>query len=156
MPYVSIFYADCCLPSGRPMMELWRHSFYCEVLELSTLFALPPSLLTSTGNRAICNVPIPQCPLKHLQMYSAPICHCWECGGVSSYVPTSTDGTTPPPPVTPLPYYTFISLAWWIMMILLPYLDCSGSHTYTSVAHSHAFIYSVVARTDLYAPLWCL
>lgn len=60
------------------------------------LLCLSLSLRTSTGNCAIRNAPIPQCPLKHLQMYSAPICHSWECGGVSSYAPTSTDGTTPP------------------------------------------------------------
>lgn len=77
--------------------------------------SLPLSLLTSTGNSAIRNGPFPQCPPKHLQMYSAPICHSWECGGVSSYVPTSADGTTPPlrgvsaqPEVSLLPYYSFI------------------------------------------------
>lgn len=79
------------------------------------MLCLSLSLLTSTGNCAIRNVPIPQCPLKHLQMYSAPICHSWECGGVSSYVSTSADGTTPPlrgvsaPPEVTLysPYYRF-------------------------------------------------
>lgn len=103
------------------------------------------SLLTSTGNRAICSVPIPLCPLKRLQMYSAPICHSWECGGVSIYVPTSADGTTPPlwrvsapPQVTLLPYYSFILSLWWIMM-LLPYLVCRGNHTHASVAHWVAF-----------------
>lgn len=102
-------------------------------------------LLTSTGNRAICSVPIPSCPLKRLQMYSAPICHLWECGGVSSYVPTSTEGTTPPlrgvsapPEVTLLPYYSFIPSAWWIIM-LLPYLVCCGNHTHASIAHAVAF-----------------
>lgn len=74
-------------------------------------------LLTSTGNCAICSVPIPSCPLKRLQMYSAPICHFRECGGVSSYVPTfhcrhhtsTTRGFSPawghPTPL--LQFYTF-------------------------------------------------
>ena len=121
-----------------------RASILGSLSRADSLLCLSLSLLTSTGNRAIRNVPIPQCPLKHLQMYSAPICHSWECGGVSSYVPTSADGTTPPlrgvsvpPEVTLLPYYSFIPSAWWIMMMLLPYL--CGNHAHASNAHSVAF-----------------
>lgn len=133
------------LLGGRGMMEMWEAEllFWGVWVELTLCLSL--SLLTSTGNRAIRNVPIPQCPLKHLHMYSDPICHSWECGGVSSYVPTSTDGTTPPlrgvsapPEVTLLPYYSFIPSAWWIMM-LLPYLVCCGNRARASIAHSVAF-----------------
>lgn len=132
-------------PTPRPMAEGWWRcgSFYFRVSEL---LCLPPSLLTSTGNRGIRNVPIPQRPPEHLHMHSAPICHSWECGGVSSYVPTSTDGTTPtlreisaPPEVTPLPYYSFTSSAWWIMMPPLPYLVCCGNRAHAWIAHSVAF-----------------
>lgn len=102
--------------------------------ELSSVFALPPfSLLTPTRNRAIRNVPVPPCPLKHLQMYSASICNSWKCGGVSSCVSTRTDDNAAPlrgvsaaPEVTLLPYYSFISSTWRIMM-LLPYSVCWGS-----------------------------
>lgn len=73
------------------IQEWWcrcgRQSFYFGALE-GKAERRAPSLLTSTGNRAIRRVPIPPRPLKRLQMYSAPICHSWECGGVSSYVPT--------------------------------------------------------------------
>lgn len=108
---------------------------------------LSPSPQTSTGNCAIHSAPIPQCPLKHLQLYSAPICHSWECGGVSSYAPTSTDGTTPterekfqpPPKVTLLPYYSFICSEWWIMMMLLPYFVYCGNQAHAWIAHSVAF-----------------
>lgn len=73
---------------SRGMMEMWEvELLFLGFLSLAhSLPCLSLSLLTSTGNRAIRNVPVPQCPLKHLQMYSAPICHSWECGGVSSYV----------------------------------------------------------------------
>lgn len=103
---------------SRGMMEMWEVEllFSGSLNRAHSLPRLSLSLLTSTGNRAIRNVPVPQCPPKHLQMYSAPICHSWECGGVSSYVSTSTDGTTTPlrgvsapPEVTLLPYYSFIS-----------------------------------------------
>lgn len=118
-PYGSLYYV--CRPPFRPAWQRddgdvgGRASILGYLSRAHSLLCLSLSLLTSTGNRAIRNVPIPQCPLKHLHMYSAPICHSWECGGVSSYVPTSTDGTTPPqrgvsapPEVTLLPYYSFI------------------------------------------------
>ena len=132
---------------GRGMMEMWEAGllFLGSWRQSRKWARLTLSLLTSTGNRAIRSVPIPQCPLKHLQMYSAPICHSWECGGVSSYVPTSADGTTPPlwgvsapPEVTLLPYYSFIPSAWWIMMLLL-YLVCCGNYAHAPIAHSVAF-----------------
>lgn len=149
-PYSSLYYV--C----RPLFpSAWqrddgdvggRASILGSLSWAQSLLCLSLSLLTLTGNRAIRNVPIPQCPLKHLQMYSASICHSWECGGVSSYVSTSTDSTTPPlqgapapPEVTLLPYYSFISSTWWIMMMLLPYLVCCGNHAHASTAHSVAF-----------------
>lgn len=111
-------YADPhCLRVAEGWWRCGRQSFYFRVFEsLSLVACLSLSLLTSTGNRAIRNVPIPQCPLKHLQMYSALICHSWECGGVSSYVPASTDGAAPPlrefqpawgHPTPLLQFYTF-------------------------------------------------
>lgn len=109
-------YADpYFLLCGREMMEMWEAELlFWGLIGTAEWAQLPLSLRTSTGNRAIRSVPIPQCPPKHLQMYSDPICHSWECGGVSSYVPTSADGTTPPlrgvsvpPEVTLLPYYSF-------------------------------------------------
>lgn len=86
------------------------------------------SLLTSTGNRAICSVPIPLCPLKRLQMYSAPICHSWECGGVSIYVPTlrwwhhttTTKSFSPASghPTPLLQFYTFIVMDHDVVALL--------------------------------------
>lgn len=123
------------IPASLHAAEGWwrcgRQSFYFRVFECrSIVFA---SLQTATGNRAICKASAPQRPLQHLQMYSAPICHCWECGGVSSYVPTSTDGSTPPLREFQLSLrslyslITVLHLQWWIMMMLLPYLLCWGN-----------------------------
>lgn len=163
--YCSLHYV--CIPIFPPTLQReddgdvgGRASILGYLSQAHSLLCLSVSLLTSTGNRTIRNVPIPQCPLKHLQMYSAPICHSWECGGVSSYVPTSTDGATPPlrgvsapPEVTLLPYYSFLPSAWWIMM-LLPYLVCCGNHAQASIAHSLAFrLCAVLLLIDLLATL---
>lgn len=125
-----------------------RQRFYFGVFESSSRFALPlsfpPNLNWQLCHSQRTHSPVsPEAPPVVFSSHLSFLGMWWRqqlCPNLNWRYHTNRTGKfQPPPKVTLLPYYSFISSEWWIMMMLLPYLVCCGNQAHAWIAHSVAF-----------------
>lgn len=152
-------------PQAR-MAEGWwrceRQRFYFGVFESSSRFALPlsfpPNLNWQLCHSQRTHSPVsPEAPPVEFSSHLSFLGMWWRqqlCPNLNWRYHTNRTGKfQPPPKVTLLPYYSFISSEWWIMMMLLPYFVCCGNQAHAWIAHSVAFhLCAGSLLTDVLAP----